>query len=137
LRDTAHEIDATPEVDHSVAVATVRCAAERSCRETVDSARACSDLASGEAAIGSPLSWLTFRCTSASTTASGTTPSWRRCCSPAGGMSMSDQLTLFFVLVLVAVVRRIDMWGVYEVPRRGTPCVLALRSSGPGTTVER
>jgi hypothetical protein len=38
LRDTADELDAAPRADHSVAVATVRCAVERSCRETIDRA---------------------------------------------------------------------------------------------------
>lgn len=36
LRDTANELDATPGADHRVAVASVRCAVERLCRETVD-----------------------------------------------------------------------------------------------------
>jgi alkylation response protein AidB-like acyl-CoA dehydrogenase len=36
LRDTADEIDAAPSADHSIAVAAVRTAVERSCRETVD-----------------------------------------------------------------------------------------------------
>jgi hypothetical protein len=36
LRDTANELDAAPEDNHHLAVAAVRCAVERLCRETVD-----------------------------------------------------------------------------------------------------